>query len=271
MNYSPEIIYEDKDVLVINKPAGLMVHSDGRNNDPNLIDWLLERNPEIKDVGEPIELNPEGPRSASEIYLGPGQPKLKHMILRPGIVHRLDKDTSGVMIVAKTAEAHKYLKEQFSERKVEKKYLALVHGNFKTDGGTIDKPIGRSPKDFRLREATSRARGRVREAITDFKVLERFPSDKHLDDISLVEASPKTGRTHQIRVHMKSISHPIVCDSLYARDRRRPKELGLERQALHAASLSIRLPSNPLGHPMSKFEALLPGDMAEALDKLRAR
>jgi 23S rRNA pseudouridine1911/1915/1917 synthase len=243
------VIYENEDVLVVNKPAGLTVHGDGRSKTESLVDWLEEHYPKIRGVGEPF-VDEEGKE-----------------IVRSGIVHRLDKDTSGVMIVAKNNKTHQFLKSQFSERKVEKKYLAIVHGNFKVDGGRIDKPIGRSPKDYKLREATSRARGRVREALTDFKVLERFPSEKHLDDFSLLELQPKTGRTHQIRVHMKSISHPVAFDGLYARDRRKPHELGLARQALHASSLTLTLP----GGERRTFDAPLPEDMKIALDKLQAR
>ena len=238
---NPKIIYEDADVLVIDKPAGLTVHQDGRNQDESLVDWLEKKYPEIKGVGEEE--------------------------MRSGLVHRLDKDTSGVMIVAKNQNAYEFLKKQFSGREVKKKYLAIVYGNFKGDGGVIDKPIGRSPKDFKLRDASSQARGRLREAVTEFKVLETFPSERHLDDYSLIEVMPKTGRTHQIRVHMKLLSHPILFDHLYAKDRKRSKWIGIYRQALHAESLEIKLPSGIV----KTFSASLPEDMATAVDRLRKR
>ncbi len=205
-----EILYEDENIVAINKPTGLVVHSDGRTNEPTVVDWILENYPEIKYVGE----NMGG-------------------IERPGIVHRLDRDTSGVLIIAKNQESFEHLKEQFKERLVEKKYNAFVYGKLKEKEGIIDRPIGRSASDFRKKSAQRGAKGELREAITEYKVLNEN------DDVSFLEVKPKTGRTHQIRVHFKAIHHPIVCDSIYA-----PKGeclLGLNRLALHASSVSLDL------------------------------
>ncbi|HYC83446.1 MAG TPA: RluA family pseudouridine synthase [Candidatus Paceibacterota bacterium] len=234
------IIYEDADVLVVNKPAGLTVHADGFSGEPTLVDWLLDNRPEIKGIGEAMTL-PSG-----------------QIIDRPGIVHRLDRDTSGCMIVAKTQEAFVSLKEQFQGRQVQKSYRALVYGDIKTDKGIIDFPIGRSRKDPRMRSAHKGASGKLREALTHYKVLERF------DGYSYLEAFPKTGRTHQIRVHLKAIHHPIVCDALYAPGRSCLP--GMDRQALHAFRLEAVLPSGR----REAFEAPLPDDFQTALDHLKS-
>ncbi len=204
----PKILFEDNDMLAINKPAGLVVHSDGKTDEKNLVDWLLEKYPSIKNVGEPWVKE-----SGEEI-------------LRSGIVHRLDRETSGVMLVAKTQEGFECLKKQFQNHEVEKIYHALVNGEMKNDSGIIDRPIGRSSKDFRMWSAQRGARGQMREAVTEYKVLSRHGG------FSLVEVYPKTGRTHQIRVHFKAISYPLVSDSLYAPNHK--KALGLERLGLHS-------------------------------------
>jgi len=242
-----KILYEDDDVLVIDKPAGLTVHGDGRTDQKTLSDWITEKYPEMKDVGQPFED-------------GDG-----NKIPRPGIVHRLDKDTSGVMVLAKNQKSYEFLKEQFSNRKTDKKYLTIVYDNFKNDSGSIDRPIGRSPKDFRLRSSASNAKGNLRDALTEYRVIERFlVREKTGDDFSLVEVSPKTGRTHQIRVHMKAISHPVVCDSLYSASKKCPE--GLSRQMLHSRFLSIKLPNGA----EEVFEAEIPQDMANFLETLRS-
>lgn len=241
-----KILYEDKDLLAINKPAGLTIHGDGKTRStssgqavPTLSDWLLEKYPHIREVGEPWTA-PNG-----------------EVIYRPGIVHRLDRDTSGVLVVAKTQESFAHLKKQFQERLAKKTYRAFVYGIVKNDTGIIDKPIGRSTSDFRKWSAEFGARGELREAQTEYKVLERGK------EATYVEAYPKTGRTHQIRVHLKSIGHSVVCDTLYA-----PKQtciLGFSRTALHAFSLEIfSLSGKPL-----HFEAPLPGDFVRALEILK--
>lgn len=241
---NPQVIHEDSDVLVINKPAGLMVHGDGRSEEKTLSDWLIERSPEIENVGEPWT-NPEG-----------------LIIPRPGIVHRLDRDTSGVMIIAKTQESFEYLKEQFKERKAHKQYDALVYGQPKEDSGLIDKPIGRSAKDFRRWSAQPGARGEKREAQTKWTVLKRGTDPETGEAMSHISAFPRTGRTHQIRVHLKAIHLPVVCDSLYAPGRPCPKSLG--RLALHARALQIEMPNGE----KKTFEAPLPDTLANCIESL---
>ncbi len=204
----PTILYEDENVVAINKPAGLVVHSDGKTDESNLVDWLLSRYPEIKKVGEP------------------GRNVRGEEVLRSGIVHRLDRDTSGVMLVAKTQEAFENLKSQFQNHEVKKTYHAFLLGELKNEKGTIDRQIGRSSRDFRMWSAQRGARGELREAITDYKVLSRK------DGYTFVEVMPKTGRTHQIRVHFKAISYPLVGDPLYAPTVE--NKLGFDRTALHS-------------------------------------
>jgi 23S rRNA pseudouridine1911/1915/1917 synthase len=218
------ILYEDKDVLVINKPAGLIVHSDGKTKEKTLVDWILKKYPRMKNVGEPI-IQDDGTK-----------------ILRPGIVHRIDKDTTGALIIAKNQKSFEFLKGQFKNRKVHKVYQAFVYGDLKEERGMIDRPIGRSSNDFRKWSAQRGMRGERREAITYFKVLNKK------DGITFVEAMPKTGRTHQIRVHFSAINHPIVCDKLYATDfyLNKKQQLGFKRMALHARELEITLPGGKL-------------------------
>jgi len=230
-----QIIYEDEDIAAINKPAGLIVHSDGRTNEPTLSDWVLENYPQTKDVGEPV-------------VLAGGSKISKH-----GIVHRLDRDTSGVMLVAKNQETFLFLKRQFQDRKIKKVYHAIAYGKFKEERGTIDKPIGKSKGDFRRFAVGADTRGVLRDATTEYKVL------CGTNEFSYLEVYPKTGRTHQIRVHLRSVQHPVVCDKLYA-----PKKEcapGLERTALHALSVDFSL----RGNKRMKLEAPLPLDFRSAL------
>lgn len=160
------------------------------------------------------------------------------------LAHRLDKGTSGVMLLAKNEKSHEFLKAQFKGRTVKKIYHAIVSGSVKNDKGVIDKPIGRSPKDFRRHLAGRGARGMMREAVTEYKVLKRFTSPQPSPDkgegekFTYMEIMPKTGRTHQIRVHMKFFSHPVACDSLYNPDAPCPK--GFSRLALHAKSIEFK-------------------------------
>lgn len=207
-----KILYEDSSILAIDKPSGISVHGDGRSKDKTITDWVLKNYPKMKNVGEPMG-----------------------NIMRPGIVHRLDKETSGVLLLAKNQKAHEFLKGQFQNREIKKTYIALVDGWVRLDRGIINKPIGRSPKDFRRHLAGRGARGEMREAITEYKVLKRFISRK--DKYSYLEIKPKTGRTHQIRVHMKFLNHPVVCDSLYNPNGPCPK--GISRLALHAKSIEF--------------------------------
>ena len=218
----PKILYEDEYILALDKPSGMMVHSDGRSEEKTLVDWINEHYPDLRDVGEDQTL------------------QNGKIIKRPGIVHRLDRETSGVLIVAKTKESHAFLKEQFQNRKIEKVYNAVVWGNFSLDKmeGVIDKPIGRSASDFRKWSAEYGAKGEMREAVTEYKVLGQSSLFAYL------EIRPKTGRTHQIRVHLKSISHPVVCDKLYSNKvcDGSPSCFGFNRLALHALSIRLQLP-----------------------------
>ncbi len=271
-----KILYEDEYILALDKPSGLMVHSDGRTKEETLVDWINQNYPDLKEVGE-------------EQTLQNGQ-KIK----RPGIVHRLDKDTSGVIIVAKTKEAHQFLKEQFKNRKVEKIYNAVVWGNFSADkiSGIIDKPIGKSAADFRRWSSEHGAKGEMREAVTEYKVIMQkniTPSlrvdpsyikmdknKKETEDITrnfaYLEVRPKTGRTHQIRVHLKSISHPVVCDKLYGPNptslklrEATEKILGFDRLALHALSIKLELPN----HTHITIESPLPTEFENAKNLLK--
>lgn len=224
VNKEPEVIFENEEVLVINKPYGLLVHEDWQV-DPNgtLVDWFLKRSPEAKGVGEE-SLKPDGTP-----------------LERSGVVHRLDRETSGVMILAKTKEAHAFLKAQFRDREVKKEYRAFVYGRLHDRFGTINRPIGRNTKDFKKRSAEKGAKGTLREALTYF---ERIGMGEYEgESFSYVKLLPKTGRTHQLRVHLRAIDRPIVQDTLYA-DYKIPdsNNLNLKRLALHSHVLEITLP-----------------------------
>ena len=182
-------------------------------------------------------------------------------------MHRLDRDTSGIIIVAKTKETYQFLKEQFQDRKVQKIYNAVVWGNFSPDKieGVIEKPIGRSASDFRKWSAEYGAKGELREAVTEYKVLVQNK------DFSFLEVRPKTGRTHQIRVHLKSISHPVVCDKLYGSKKSnelqemsydKKENLGFDRLALHALSIKLELPNGT----HITIESPLPKEFENALN-----
>ncbi len=241
----PTVIFEDADVLVINKPAGLIVHSDGRTDEPSLSDWLIAHYPELEGVGEPWT-SPQGA-----------------VVERPGIVHRLDRTTSGVMVVAKTPEAHAFLKEEFKERRVAKEYRAYVYGHPKEDRGVIEAEIARI-RSTPPRWGVARGGGKPgRAAITEWEVLSRGADADSGEKVSFVAARPKTGRTHQIRVHLQYIHHPVVCDHLYAKGK--PSLLGFMRPALHAFSLTLPLPSGE----KKTFEAPLPPDFLAAAAALR--
>lgn len=233
----PIILYEDDDVLAIDKPAGLVVHSDGKTDEPNLVDWLLSKYPDIKNVGEPW-INQKGEE-----------------ILRSGIVHRLDRETSGVMLVAKTKEGFDLLKNQFKNREVKKIYHAFVVGEMKDSEGIIERPIGRSSQDFRKWSAQRGARGEMREAVTEYKVMSKKGG------YSFVEVYPKTGRTHQIRVHFKAINHSLVGDSLYGRPQ---NDLGFKRTALHSYKTFFK----DLNGQNHSVEAPYPEDFLGAIKKI---
>lgn len=237
-----DVLYEDKYLAVINKAAGMMVHagsgaSEDARNRGTLVNALLFHFAKLSDVG--------------------GE-------LRPGIVHRLDKQTSGIIVVAKDDSTHRKLGEMFSERQVAKTYVALVHGNLTKDETTVNLPIARDLVR-RIRMTTRRADGR--SAVSHVKVVERIESD--YGRFTLVEVRIETGRTHQIRVHMQSLGHPVVGDSLYGAPHRigdGEAVLSLERNFLHAAHLAFT-------HPQSKkamdIKAPLPGELEAFLAKIR--
>ena len=231
----PTIIYEDDAILAINKPVGLVVHSDGRTDEFTVTDWVREKYPLMSAVGEPFML------------------KNGETINRFGIVHRIDRDTSGVLLLAKNQESFEVLKEQFQERTVIKQYNAFVYGTPKEVKGRIELPIGRSTRDFRLWTAGANVRGHTREAVTEYEVL------LNNGEASFLAITPKTGRTHQIRVHLKALGHPVVCDKRYAPER--SCILGFLRIALHARSILLRAPS---GSTLT-IEAPLPFDFENAL------
>lgn len=238
------ILYEDDNLVVINKPAELIVHSDGRTQEPSVAAWALARYPALEAVGEPWT-SPQG-----------------EVILRPGIVHRLDRDTSGVMVLAKTREAYAFLKEQFQGRTTEKTYRAFVYGHPAEDQGTIEAEIVRIRSiPPRWGVARSGEEKKHRAAVTDWRVLARSIDPETGERIAYLEALPRTGRTHQIRVHLKHLNHPVICDTIYANGR--PCLLGFSRQALHASSLALTLPSGE----RRVFEAPLPTDFKNALEQ----
>ena len=217
------VLYEDPDVVAIDKPAGMVVHSGAGVHSGTLVNALLHRFASLS-------------RSAGE--------------MRPGIVHRLDRYTSGVLLVAKNDAAHQRLAEQFASRKVEKTYLALVHGSIKQDHGRIEKPITRDPRQ-RTRMTARLSRGRA--AWTEYRVLRRFPG------FTFLEVRIGTGRTHQIRVHLASIGHPVVGDRLYGAPAKVAGRPALPRFFLHAHRIRFQQPST--GQPVT-IESPLPPDLA---------
>lgn len=224
-----DILYEDEDIVVVNKARGMVVHPAAGINSGTLVNALLFHCRDLSGINGEI---------------------------RPGIVHRLDKDTSGVMVAAKNDKAHLNLAEQISTKSAHRSYIAIVHGNIKEEAGIIKGDIGRHPTD-RKRMAIVQENGKP--AVTNFKVLERF------GDYTVVECRLETGRTHQIRVHMTSIGHPLVNDPKYG-SRKTP--FGIKGQALHSRQLILKHPST--GQEMN-FEAPLPEDMKKILAALRNR
>ena len=222
------LLYEDADIIVIDKPAGLVVHPAPGHRSGTLVNALLYHCPDLTGIGAE---------------------------LRPGIVHRLDKDTSGTLVVAKTAVALDHLAGQFKRRTVRKDYLALVHGQMPAPSGTVRLPIGRHPVDRKRMSTVSR---KGREAETEWRVL-RF-----LGGVSLLELGLRTGRTHQIRVHCAAIGHPILGDPVYGRGRGGERR-GPGRQMLHALRLELDHPHT--GERM-RFESPLPKDMLGVLREL---
>lgn len=262
------ILFENDDILAINKPAGIAVHGDGKHDEYTVADWVLEHYPKLKKIGEHMSVEHGGKTIK---------------VLRPGIVHRLDRETSGVMLIAKNDLVYGFLKKKFKEHKIKKTYRTFVYGHIKSDLGTIDAPIGRSTLDIRKWNAGRGARGEIREAKTMYRVINRFETDEitetkntlkekskfkkhpdqHLGKVSYVECYPKTGRTHQIRVHMRFINHPVVSDFLYADNK--PKMLLFKRVALHAYKIEAPLPS---GKELL-IEAPLPKDFVRVIKKYK--
>ncbi|MDD2657151.1 MAG: RluA family pseudouridine synthase, partial [Candidatus Pacebacteria bacterium] len=194
------ILYEDTDIVAVAKPAGLITHSDGRTQEATAEDWFKKKYGDEDGIG---------------------------------YVHRLDRDTSGVLVFAKNAAAYAFLRKAFHDRDVHKTYLAFTYGTPKEKRGVIDFDIGRSRSDFRLRSAQPKAKGTLRDALTNYEVI------GETEGFSLMKMTPETGRTHQIRVHLKAIHHPIVCDPLSAPNHK--PALGITRLGLHASSLNIPL------------------------------
>lgn len=231
MSLEPEpielnILYEDKDIIVLNKDWDMVVHPAPGNYSGTLVNALLYHCDDLSGIGG---------------------------VQRPGIVHRLDRDTSGVMVVAKNDKSHKELKRQFKEREVQKKYLAVAYGHLPHKKGKIVAPIGRDPHNRKKMAVVKNGR----EAISIFEVKEELPG------YSLVEVEIKTGRTHQIRVHLAYLKHPVVGDDKYSTKKNPP---GVRRQLLHAWKLAFNHPST--GKRM-EVEAPLPPDMESFINKLR--
>jgi len=220
------ILYEDAGIVAVAKPSGLITHSDGRTSEETAEEWFTARYPEVTLATADTEGG--------------------------GYVHRLDRDTSGVLIFAKNADTYAFLRKAFHDREVVKTYLAFVYGIPKEKKGSIDFDIGRSRKDFRLRSAQPKAKGRLREALTRYEVIGEIPG------FALLKVMPETGRTHQIRVHLKAIHHPIVGDPLYAPNH--PAALGISRIGLHAFSIDLPLP----GGGRVLITAPRPADLASA-------
>jgi 23S rRNA pseudouridine1911/1915/1917 synthase len=229
-NIALDVVFENQDVLIINKPAGLVVHPAPGHDSGTLVNAVLGYEPGIEGIG------------------GAG---------RPGIVHRLDKDTSGLIVVAKNDRAHRWLQEQFRTRAVEKTYIALVHGHPPTASGRVEADVGRDPRDRKKMAVLTR--GRSREAVTEYRTLERLAAH------SLLELRPLTGRTHQIRLHCAFLGCPIVGDKVYGRRNSKPV---LRRHFLHAQRLRIVLPGE---QDATAFEAPLPRELEQVLSELRVQ
>lgn len=228
----PTILHENSFAIGLNKPAGMLVHKTPGSSEATLVDWLLEHYPEIATIGD-------------------------DHVVRPGIVHRLDRETSGAMIVARTQEAFDHFKRQFQERRVKKIYQALVVGTPSHEQGIIDLPIAQvGIKRVVAKPGRTKAKNE-KEALTHWKIQQRFR------DFTLLTIEPKTGRTNQIRVHLTAMNHPIACDPVYGGKAVRCPE-NLNRLFLHAQLLELTNPDGSLIH----LEASLPNDLTHTLQEL---
>lgn len=221
-----EIVYEDEDVLVVNKPKGMVVHPAAGNYTGTLVNAILFHCKSLSSING---------------------------VIRPGIVHRIDKDTSGLLMVAKNDAAHRSLADQLASHSITRAYRAVVYHNFQEDEGTVNAPIGRDPKN-RLKMAVTQQNSK--EAVTHYKVLQRFGA------FTYIEARLETGRTHQIRVHMAYINHPLLGDAVYGPKK---KAMGIESQMLHAKLLGFRHPKT--GEYM-EFDSVLPHEFENVIKKL---
>lgn len=229
-----KITYQNNDLLVVDKPAGLPVFKEGNISERTLADYLLEKFPELQGIGENQ---------------------------RCGIVHRLDKETSGILLVAKNNKTFAFLQEQFKKGEIEKKYTALVVGKPNAEEGTIETLLGRNPNDGKKQKVFmfgEPASENLRKAITQYRVLKNF------EDYSLIEAVPKTGRKHQIRCHMAYLQHPLAGDKMYG-FKKQPCPEGLTRHFLHASYLKIKLPSGEI----KEFQSELPEELKSVLENLK--
>lgn len=225
-----DVLYEDGELIVLNKPSGLVVHPGAGRRTGTLVNALLHRCPDLAGIGDKV---------------------------RPGIVHRLDRDTSGAMVAAKTERAHRSLAAQFKDRTVEKEYLAVVAGRMPKKAGIIEAAIGRHATE--RKKMTTRTR-RGREAVTEYRVIAEG------ERASLLSVRILTGRTHQIRVHMAAMGHPVLGDAAYGGKSARPADIPLPRQMLHARRLAL---AHPVTGERLSFTAPVPADMRNLLERLR--
>ncbi|MFP8880029.1 MAG: RluA family pseudouridine synthase [Myxococcota bacterium] len=227
-----DIVYEDSDLIVINKPAGMVVHPAPGHSSGTLVNALLHHCDDLAGVGG---------------------------VARPGIVHRLDRGTSGLLVAAKTDDAHRHLAGQFHDHTIERVYRAVVRGIPRADSGRVDLAIGRHPKDRKRMSVRGVA---MREAHTAWRIDRRFPRSRH----ALLDVMPATGRTHQIRVHLASVGLPIVGDPVYGKSRGRAQSI--DRPALHAAVLGF---THPASNQTMRFESPLPADFVGLLESFERR
>lgn len=234
-NIALDIVHEDDDIIIINKPQGMVVHPAHGNYSGTVVNALLEHCKNLSDYNSLTGING---------------------VMRPGIVHRIDKDTSGIIVIAKNNEAHLSLSEQLKEHSINRKYIALLEGRMKNDSGVVETLIGRNPKD-RKQMAVVSVNGK--KAVTHYRVLERFENN------TLIEAVLETGRTHQIRVHMAYLGHPVVGDTVYGYKKQRFETKG---QLLHAKILGF---IHPIRKEYVEFEAPLPDYFEKILRTLRSK